>query len=463
MITRRSLLSQLVAATAATSVAPSISLAAPDLSKTNSAEKRRIPWKNWSGSQICYPDQRKAPATVEELQALVKDAEGKIRPVGSGHSFTSLVPTDDTIISVGRLSGIVSHDAALNQATIWAGTRLGDIGGPLAERGQALINMPDIDEQTLAGALGTATHGTGAGIGCLPAFVEGMQIVTANGDVLECDRQNNADLFNAARVNLGALGIVTQVRMQNAPKYRLKREMEWMPVEEVLENADKFADENRNFEFYYIPFSGYAFADKQNITDEPAASTEKMDQNDGAETLKDLRDWLSWSPKIRELVLSTYAKTLDKEITVANSWENYATERNVRFNEMEYHLPRENMVPAFREIRELVETKFPEVFFPFEVRFIKSDDIWLSPFYERETCSIAVHRYYKEDYKPLFAAVEPILRKYHGRPHWGKLNTMTAQDLQPHYKNWQAFKDIRQQYDPQGKFLNPYLQKLFTA
>lgn len=148
---------------------------------------------------------------------------------------------------------------------------------------------------------------------------------------------------------------------------------------------------------------------------------------------------------------------------IANSWENYASERNVRFNEMEYHLPRENMAKAFREIRELVETKFPEVFFPFEVRYIKSDDIWLSPFYKRETCSIAVHRYYKEDYKPLFKAVEPILRKYHGRPHWGKLNTMTAQDLKGHYKNWQAFKDIRQQYDPNGKFLNSYLEQIFVG
>lgn len=463
MITRRSLLSQLVTAAAGVALTPSVSLAVPSVDGNSTHQQRRIPWKNWSGSQICYPQERKAPATVEELQALVKEAPGKIRPVGSGHSFTSLVPTDDTIISVGRLSGLVDHNAATNQATLWAGTRLGDIGGPLAERGQAMINMPDIDEQTLAGALGTATHGTGSGIGCLPAFVEGMQIVTANGDVLECDRNNNTDLFDAARVNLGALGIVTQVRMQNAPLYRLKREMEWLPIEDILNQADELADNNRNFEFYYIPFSGYGFVDVQNITDEPVSSTERLDQNDGAETLKDLRDWLKWSPKLRELVLSTYAKTIDKEIVIANSWENYASERNVRFNEMEYHLPRENMAKAFREIRELVETKFPEVFFPFEVRYIKSDDIWLSPFYQRETCSIAVHRYYKEDYKPLFKAVEPILRKYHGRPHWGKLNTMTAQDLKVHYKNWQAFKDIRQQYDPNGKFLNSYLEQLFVG
>jgi len=475
MLTRRSLLSQLVAVAGGSALAPSLSVAASlesapshnaalaEQGVHSGADRGALPWKNWSGSQLCYPQARQAPATVDALQQLVRETQGRIRPVGSGHSFSALVPTDDTLVSVSRLSGVIDHDAKHHQATLWAGTRLGDIGAPLAEAGQAMLNMPDIDEQTLAGALGTATHGTGAGIGCLPAFVEGMQMVLANGEVVECDRNQNADLFNAARVNLGALGIVTQVRMQNAPLYRLKREMEWLPIDDILQQADRLADSHRNFEFYYIPFSGYGFVDVQNITDEPVSTTARLDQNDGAQTLKQLRDWLSWTPKVRQLILSSYAKTMDKEVVVANSWQNYASERNVRFNEMEYHLPRENMVNAFREIRQLVETKFPEVFFPFEVRYIKSDDIWLSPFYARETCSIAVHRFYQEDYRPLFDAVEPIFRKYHGRPHWGKLNGLNAQDLKQHYANWDAFNDIRQQVDPKGKFLNRYLETLFVA
>ena len=456
MITRRSLLTNLIAAAGATAAAPTFVLA------SDAAKKKRIPWQNWSGSQKCYPQSRKAPANVEELQTLITQAPGKIRPVGSGHSFMPLVPTNDTILSISRLSGLVDHDAATNEATLWAGTRLGDIGDPLAEVGQALFNMPDIDEQTLAGSLGTATHGTGAQLGCMSSNVTGLQLVTANGDILECDHNKNADIFNAARVNLGALGVITQVKMQNAPKYRLKRETTWLPIEEILDNAEKLADQNRNFEFYYIPFSGMGMSDTQNITDEEPSVTDKIDQNDGAEDLKTLRDLLSWSPKLRELTLGTYMKTLSKEVTVANSWQNYASERNVRFNEMEYHLPRENMIKAFKEIRALVEKDFPEVFFPFEVRYIKSDDIWLSPFYQRETCSIAVHRYFAEDHKPLFRAVEPIMKKYNGRPHWGKLNTMSAAEFKPHYENWDKFNEIRKQLDPQGKFLNPYLKSLFV-
>jgi len=460
MITRRNLLSSLIATAGATAFAPSMSLAG--LQQSLSTEKK-IPWKNWSGSQVCYPDARKAPASIEELRELIVSATGNIRPVGSGHSFTALVPTDDTIVSISRLSGMVSHDSSNNTSVIQAGTRLGDIGGPLAEAGQALINMPDIDEQTLAGALGTATHGTGAGIGCLPSFVEGLQLVTANGEILECDRNNNPEIFNAARVNLGALGVVTQVRLQNQPSYRLKREIKCRPIEEILENADTLANENRNFEFYYIPFSGMGFEDTQNLTTEPESSTEKTDQNDGVETLKTLRNALSWSSTIRELSIGTYMKTIKDEMTIANSWQNYATERNVRFNEMEYHLPRETGLDAFREIRETVERDFPEVFFPFEVRFVKSDDIWLSPFFERESISIAVHRYHSEDYKPMFKAVEAIFKKHGGRPHWGKINTMTGPELAAHYKHWGDFKEVRQTLDPQGKFLNPYLKSIFEV
>ncbi len=451
MQTRRTFLQQLMGA-AAVMAAPTSLLASGSAA---------LPWRNWSGSQVCYPNQRSAPATLGDLQTLLSEAKGIIRPVGSGHSFMPLVPTDDTIVSLSRLSGLVKTDTENQQATVWAGTRLGELGEPLAQQGQALYNMPDIDEQSVAGAIATATHGTGQDLTCMSNYVAGLQLVTASGDIIECSATKNPDVFNAARVNLGALGIVSQVTFQNQGLYKLKRETTWLPIEEILENAETLASNNRNFEFYFIPFTGMGFIDVQNITDEPVTATEKLDQNDGAEDLKTARDLLSWSPKLRELVLGTYMKTLPKEVTVANSWQNYASERNVRFNEMEYHLPRENVIAAFKEIRSVVETQFPEVFFPFEVRFIKSDDIWLSPFNGRETASIAVHRFHKEDYHAMFAAIEPIMQKYQGRPHWGKLNTMNQQQFAAHYAHWNDFKEVRHQLDPQGRFLNPYLASIF--
>ena len=424
---------------------------------------RRLPWRNWSGSQQCLPAARVAPASVAELQELVAGAEGVVRAVGAGHSFTALVPTDGTIVSLSRLSGVLSHDPGTLQATLWAGSRLGDIGAPLEQAGQALVNMPDIDEQTLAGCLATATHGTGTGIGCMSTFIEGLQLVNARGELVDCDRQRNARLFDAARVSLGCLGIITQVRLQNVAPYRLRRETVWRKFDEMLAVAESEADKHRNFEFYYVPFSGMGFTDTHDITTEAVSSTDKLDGNEGVRDLQLARDWLDKTPRLRELVLGTYMKTLGDEVTVENSWKNYASERNVRFNEMEYHLPREHGLQALREVRTALETQHPEVFFPIEVRFVKGDDIWLSPFYQRDCCSIAVHRYFDEDYAPYFRSIEPIFRKYHGRPHWGKLNTLQQPDFRRLYPRWKDFVEVRREMDPQGRFLNPYLRSLFAS
>ncbi|MCH8497748.1 MAG: FAD-binding protein [Marinobacter sp.] len=421
-----------------------------------------IPWRNWSGSQHSLPSRREAPASLGALQQLLRDTDAPVRPVGSGHSFSPLVPTDDILLSVNRLNGILSHDTDSLQATIAAGTRLGQIGGPLEALGQALRNMPDIDQQTLAGSLSTATHGTGATLPCMSDFITGVQLVTADGELLECDSNHHADVFQAAKVGLGALGIITAYRLQNTSPYKLRKVTEWQAIEDILDEAEANADRYRNFEFFYIPFSGMGFTETHEITDDPVSATARFDQNDGADTLRKVRNWLEWSPRLRRLVLSSYMKTLGREEKVASSWQTYTSDRNVRFNEMEYHLPRELGLQAFREIRALVEQRFPEVFFPFEVRYVKGDDIWLSPFYQQDSISIAVHRFHEEDHAPLFQAVEPIFRKYHGRPHWGKMNTLKGEDFRRLYPHWDDFAAVRQMLDPDGRFLNPYLKGLFA-
>ena len=457
MLNRRGMLGALVAA----------ALGAPMLGRSltaladDSNRARRIPWRNWSGSQQCFPEARVAPASVADLQQLLRDTRSVVRPVGAGHSFTPLVPTEGTIVSLSRLSGVVSHDPQRQQATLRAGSRLGDLGQPLEDIGQAMINMPDIDEQSLAGCLATATHGTGATIGCMSTFVTALQMVDARGDLIDCSADNNPELFDAARVSLGSLGIVTEVTLQNVAPYRLLRQTVWRELDEILAIADDLADKHRNFEFYYIPFSGMGFTDVHDLTQEGVSSTERIDGNDAVGDLKLARDWLDWSPAVRELVLGSYMRTLADERVVESSWKNYASERNVRFNEMEYHLPRENGLQAVREIRDALEARHHEVFFPIEVRFIKGDDIWLSPFYQRDTCSIAVHRIFDEDFQSYFETIEPIMRRHGGRPHWGKLNTLGAQDFRQLYPRWDDFVALRRDYDPEGRFLNPYLAALF--
>jgi FAD-linked oxidoreductase len=454
------MLSALVAAAVTTGISPvaSLSLAAD---AATGKKSRRLPWRNWSGLLQCLPEARLAPASVAELQELITSSSGTLRPVGAGHSFAPLVPTDDTLVSLARLSGLVSHDPATQQATIRGGTRLGDIGQPLEDAGQALVIMPDIDEQALAGSLATATHGTGASMGAMHSYVTRLQLVTARGELLECDADSHPELFQAARVSLGSLGVVTQVTLQNREPFRLRRETVWRDFDEILELADQLAKQHRNFEFYYIPFSGMGFTETMDITSEPLGATDKIDSNDAAGDLKTARDWLENWPKLRELVLGSYMSMLDDEMAIQSSWKNYAHERNVRFNEMEYHLPRENGLPALREIRQALESLHHEVFFPIEVRYVKGDEAWLSPFYQRDCCSIAVHRYFEEDFKPYFATLEPILRKYQGRPHWGKLNTLTREDFRQLYPRWDEFSALRRELDPEGRFLNAYLMQLF--
>jgi FAD-linked oxidoreductase len=423
--------------------------------------ERRIKWQNWSGGQECLPEARLAPATAGELGEIIASNPKPIRPVGTGHSFTGLVPTDGTIVSLDRLNGVYEVNEDTLEATVGAGSKLGDLGPALEAHGQALINMPDINRQTLAGSVSTSTHGTGEKFGSLSTFITGLELVGANGETTWCDATQNADLFQASRVSLGSLGIITKIRLQNRTPHKINKRTWVMPFEEMMEEADNFAATNRNFEFYYIPFSSMCFGISHNETDEPIAPRTSNDDDDGAMTLKALSDYLSWSPSLREYFIKSALEDLPDEVFVDTSWKIYPSERGVRFNEMEYHLPRENALAALREIREHVEGNNMDLFFPWEFRYVKSDDIWLSPFQGRESCSIAIHRYYEEDYKPLFAAVEPILQKHGGRPHWGKLHTLKAPDFAKLYPHWDDFLAVRQQMDPEGIFLNDHLKGVF--
>ena len=423
--------------------------------------ERRIKWQNWSGGQQCLPEARLAPATSDELASIIANSPRPIRPVGTGHSFTGLVPTDGTIISLDRLNGVLDVNAETLEATVGAGSKLGDLGPALEAHGQALINMPDVNRQTMAGSISTSTHGTGENFGSLSTFVTGLELVTADGTTRWCDATQNPDLFQAARVSLGSLGILTKIRLQNRTPHKINKRTWVVSFEEMMAEADNFAAANRNFEFYYIPFSGMCFGISHNETDEPIAPRTENDDDEGAMTLKMLGDYLSWSLSLREYFIKSALEDLPDDVFVDTSWKIYPSERGVRFNEMEYHLPRENALPALREIREHVESNNLDVFFPWEFRYVKSDDIWLSPFQGRESCSIAIHRYYEEDYKPLFAEIEPILQKHGGRPHWGKLHTLTAPDFAKLYPHWNDFLDVRQQMDPDGVFLNDHLKGVF--
>src|SRR5258706_9254230 len=217
--------------------------------------ERGVIWENWSGCQKCRPAERYFPASEEELAEAVRQSTAGVRGVGAGHSFSALVPTSEALISLDRLTGICAVDAAAERATCWAGTRIHDLGPPLATHGLALINQGDVDAQSLGGAFGTGTHGTGRELGCLASCLAGFNLVTAAGDVLICDKNQNRELFEAGRVSLGVLGIFSKVTIQCRPAYGLEERIVTLPLDECLASAPQLAKETRHFEFFHFPYA----------------------------------------------------------------------------------------------------------------------------------------------------------------------------------------------------------------
>jgi len=438
---------------------------APVLPKIGPDGKRLIPWQNWSGYRHCYPAGRSAPQDEAALAKLLKNAEGTVRPVGAGHSFTELVPTDGEIVSLRHFSGMRGHDAEAMTATFGAGTKISQIGAPLDAVGQALANMPDIDDQTLAGAMATATHGTGESLGALHSYVTGLRLVTPTGEVLDCNREQNADVFDAARVSVGALGVITEYTLQNVPATRMKRTVWMAPREELMEQYDQLAAENHSFEIYVVPHFNQALGVTINPSDEPISPRSGDPDSNAAMELKKLRDLLSWWPAARRRIGDAAVSDYPAQENVDSWYRIFPSERPVRFNEMEYHMDREQLLPTLRKVLAHVEKHHPEVFLPFEVRVVngEQDDAWLSPFYRHASASIAVHRYYAEDPLPLFNSTEPLLKATGGRPHWGKMNTMSSAEFAARYPRWDEFCRLRAELDPAGRMLNPYLKKVFAV
>ncbi len=426
--------------------------------------KRILPWRNWSGAQSCIPAQRAAPADEAELADLIRNAPGEVRPVGSGHSFSALVPTDDTLVTLARMSGMIGHDPEALQAEFWAGTPMSQMGEPLKAIGQALPNMADIDYQTLAGALATSTHGTGVNFPSYSSGVVGLRLVTADGEILDCDAQQNPEIFQAAKVSLGALGIMTRVRMQNRPAFRLKERMWVAKTEELLEDIERLKAENQHWEMQVITNSDYAASITLNETQEPRTAGIEEGPEGGNEYvywIQKADKYGSDIPAARRALLNLVAKTASFEERVGESYEIFANVRDVRFNEMEYSVPAEAGPACLREILKTIDSRQLPTWFPIEYRYVQGDDIPLSMFEGRDSCAISIHQHYSMSYHEYFAAIEKIFWKYEGRPHWGKLHSLHADQLEGLYPRWREFTEVREALDPRGRFLNAHLRSVF--
>jgi len=424
-----------------------------------------LPWINWAGNQSCFPAARLAPTHEDELVAMLKNATGAIRAVGASHSFSAVVPTDDTLITTDLLSGVIQHDPATVQAEIWAGTRMHALGPMLHEIGQALPNQPDMDYPAMGGAIACSAHATGKGFGSMSSYVTGLTLATPSGELLECSATSHPEIFQAARTSLGALGVVSRLKLQNLPSFKLVETNRVEKTEDVLDDFAARIAQHRHFEFLPLPHTSLCATVTTDIAKEGDVNVGEEDSG-AAHTLRKVFNALSWLPAIGD---ATYEKVLTlalggagSEIRTGQSFEVFPHVRTVRFREMEYTVPAELGAACLREILQTIKTKKIPVCFPLEYRYVKADDIWLSMFEGRDGIAISVHQYGDLDYKAYFGQIEPIFWKYQGRPHWGKIHTLKEPQLAALYAHhWQDFKEVRKTLDPNGRMLNAHLKSLF--
>jgi len=417
-------------------------------------------WANWSRTQRCEPAAIERPGSRAELAAALAHAVAPIRVAGAGHSFTDGVLTAGTLVSLERMGRVLEADPASGLVRVEAGITLHRLSRELHLRGLALPNLGDIDAQSLAGALATGTHGTGARLPNLSAQVERLELVLGDGserDVI------GGDLLRAARVGLGSLGVVAAVTLRCVPAFRLRGVDAPEPLEDVLASLDERADAADHFEFWTFPHSPLALTRTNSRTDAPRRVPGR-----GREWLEDVlvdnhvfglfnrtaRRWQRAIPRLNRAA----ARAASRRERVDWSFRIFASPRLVRFTEMEYAVPREHAADAVRGAREIL-ARHP-ISFPVELRLVAGDDALLSPAYGRDSAYVAVHVFEGLPWEAPFREVETLMSGFAGRPHWGKWSFLEAAELASRYPEWDAFQAARAELDRDGRFENDWARRV---
>jgi FAD-linked oxidoreductase len=424
-------------------------------------------WSNWAGNQAADGVTVVTPATTDDVAETVKmaaEAGQRVKPIGAGHSFTAIGRPEGTQLVLDGLSGLRSVDRENVTVTVQAGTRLHLLNDLLAGEGLALTNLGDIDVQTIAGAVSTGTHGTGSRYGGIASQVIGLEMVLADGSVATCSPNDRPELWSAARVGLGALGVLTAITLQAVPLFAIRAEEGPMALDELLSRFDELTEETDHFEAYWFPHTTSTLT-KRNT---------RRPLQQGLEPLPRWKEWLDdefLSNTVFGLTIAAgkrrpslirpsnriASKALGSRTFTDLSYKVFTSPRRVRFCEMEYAIPREAAVQAIREVVNAVEASGMDISFPVEIRVAAADDIPLSTASGRDSAYMAFHLPAGVDYRDYFSLVAGILDGYGGRPHWGKLHTLDSSVLRERYPRFDEFVSLRDELDPAGVFTNDYL------
>ncbi|CUJ86130.1 L-gulono-1,4-lactone dehydrogenase [Ruegeria denitrificans] len=412
-------------------------------------------WTNWAGNQRAQTPITR-PTSISELQQAVAQS-GTLRIVGSGHSFTPIVAGADRILDLSDIDLPVVGEVGEEKVWVNANARLRDLSPAFAGQGLAFCNLGDINTQSLAGAASTATHGTGRTLPCLAAEITAAKLVSAGGDILSTD-----DIpLEMAQVTLGMLGILTEAQISVVPKYNLRRQVRLADLQDSIANMHQNWAENRNFEFFYIPFTGKAVELRHEISDAPEGKAPRDLDMIAVKVLKLARNVGLLSSGLRKMLLKLLTMAQSDEDYVGESWRVLCSDRRIRFKEMEYHLPPDVAQDVLQEVITRLHRDHKDIYFPIEVRQTAGDAACLSPFQGGPRISIAIHTDAAEDHQRYFDAIEPLFVEAGGRPHWGKMHSLGFTKLSNLYPDFDRFCALREQLDPLGKFLTPALARLF--
>lgn len=438
-----------------------------------SYKNMRPRWSVFGQSISEEPSQWHQPSSVQEIVSIVRQAAERgesVKVVGAGHSFSPIGLTTGRIVNLDRLNAILDVDEKSMQVTVQSGIRLRDLNRQLGTRGLALENIGSIDAQSLGGAISTSTHGSGVKFQTMSTKVLWMELVLANGSLLNVTKEDG-DLYLVSLNGIGLLGIITTIRLQCVREFNVHRHEISVPIDHVINNWSDYVERYDHFTYFWIPYTDTARLFLMTRTD-TSVSVNKSDvlalrSYAGVTGGKILMFgwWVgSLIPSLLPWITRYFIQPLfNFDLNyVDDAREGLKLEPPDKYSEMEYFVPLENYTDCIREVKQLIETSDEfRVNFIVQTRFSAADSVWLSPMYGSPKAGIAL-LISRQDDRPYFSKAEKLFQRYNGRTHWGKRHFTRGDYFRKVYEKFDDFLVVRKELDPNGMFMNKYMEEILS-
>ncbi|MGO2746656.1 D-arabinono-1,4-lactone oxidase [Microbacterium sp.] len=413
--------------------------------------------QNWAGNFRYRAVAVEHPASIDEMRSLITRG-GQVRTLGTRHSFNDIADTDGTLLALDRLPIEIEVTDTVDAVRVSGGARYGDIAPVLEEQGLALANLASLPHISIAGAVATGTHGSGDRTGSLSSAVRALTIMTASGEIRRISRGEPG--FDGAVVSLGALGAVLDLTLDVEPTYQVAQFVYEHPKwDAILDDLDAVTGAGTSVSI----FSTWQRTD---AADQIWVKQRQPDarSSDRAELAHRLEAEPADGP--RHPILGADPAAASDQGGLAGPWFQRLPHFRLEFTpsagaeiQTEYLVPRADAVAAIEAVRSLADRIAPLLFVN-EIRTVRADDLWLSSSYGTE--AVALHFTWRSD-EPAVRALLPALEAAlpaSARPHWGKVYTLDGADVRARYPRWHDFAALRNDFDPERRFVNAYLQRL---